>query len=76
MLFLLCLLFRRAITLLILFENTVYRTNFACFIFILRPEGKFKTGLIELYVKDYVRKLERGQIQNWVNQSEICLGRK
>ena len=32
-----------------------------CFIFALIalwPEGEFKTGLIELYVKEYVRKLE------------------
>ena len=28
------------------------------FIFALWPEGKFKTGPIELYIKDYVRKLE------------------
>ena len=35
-----------------------------------------RAGLIELYVKDYVRKLESGQIQNWVNQSENYLGQK
>ena len=26
-------------------------------------ESKFKTGLVELFVKDYVRKLENGRIQ-------------
>ena len=50
-----------------------------CFIFALftkRPKGKFKTGQIELYVMDYVGKLESGQIQEVVNQSWIRIGRK
>ena len=33
-----------------------------CFIFALWPEGKFKTGLIELCIKDIVKKLD-----SWAN---------
>ena len=62
---------------------TGYRENFALVfifalfaLFALWPEGKFKTGLIELYVKGYVRKLEIGRIQDWANQSQTYLGRK
>ena len=40
------------------------------------PKAKFKTGLIEVYGKDYVRKLESWWIQDWVNQSQICIGQK
>ena len=43
----------------------------SCFIFALLtllPDGKFKKGRIELYIKDY--------IQNWANQSHISLGQK
>ena len=36
-----------------------------CFIFAPKLEGKFKTVLIEWYLKDYVTKLERGRIQDW-----------
>ena len=54
-------------------ESTVYRENFApVFIFALFalwPEGEFKTGFIQLYIKVYVRKLDSGRIQDWVNQS-------
>ena len=42
----------------------------------LWPEGEFKTGQIELYIKDYMRKLEHGRIKDWVNQSQISKGRK
>ena len=38
------------------------------FIFALWFEGEFKTGPVELYIKDYVRKLDGGQIQDWANQ--------
>ena len=44
--------------------------------FALWPEDEFKTGLIEEFIKDYVRKLESGQIQDWANQSQIFIGRK
>ena len=51
---------------------TVYRENFApCFIFAIFakwPKGEFKTEQIELYVMDYVGKLESGQIQEVVNR--------
>ena len=30
--------------------------------FSLKPEGEFKTGLNELLIKDYVQKLDSGQI--------------
>ena len=41
---------------------------------LFRPltEGEFETGLIELCVKDYIRKLETGRIQGWANQFQIC----
>ena len=60
---------------------TVYREislqfYFTPLVFPLSLEGKFITGLIELYVKDYVRKSESGRIQDWVNQSQICIGQK
>ena len=42
----------------------------------LLPEGKFKTGLIELYLKDYMIKLYSGQIQDWANQFQISVGQK
>ena len=48
------------------------------FIFALfRSEGEFKTGPIEFYIKEYVKKkFESGQIQDWANQYYISLGRK
>ena len=46
------------------------------FIFALLSEGEFKTGRIELYVKDYKIKIEAGRIQDWANQSQISIGRK
>ena len=59
---------------------TVCRENFAhvlfFFLFTLWPEGEFKTGLIELYTKHYIRKQKSGQIQNWANQSQISIGQK
>ena len=52
-----------------------------CFIFslfTLQHESQFKTGLIELNTKesDFVKKLESGQIQDLVNQSQISTGWK
>ena len=32
--------------------------------------------MILQYVMEYVRKLESGRIQDWANQSQICIGRK
>ena len=46
---------------------TIYREIFPGFIFALfalRPEGELKTGLIELYIKDFIRKLKSGRIQD------------
>ena len=37
------------------------------FIFALWPYSEFKAVPIELYVKDYVRKLESGRIWNWAH---------
>ena len=45
-------------------------------LFAIWPEGKYKTGLIQLFIKDYVRKLETGRIQDWANQSKIYIGPK
>ena len=42
----------------------------------LWPEGEFKTGLIELYIKDYIRKLESGRIRDLANQFQNSIGRK
>ena len=44
--------------------------------FRLLSEGEFKTGQIELYIKDNKIKIEGGRIQDWVNQSQISIGRK
>ena len=61
-------------------QNTVNRENFAPVLFSpFSPSnlrGEFKTGLIELYIKEYVRKLESGRIQDWANRSQISIGRK
>ena len=54
--------------------NTVYRENFA--FFAPWPEGEFKTGPVEFFIKEYVRKFESGRIQDWANQYYISLGRK
>ena len=59
--------------------HTVYRENSAPVLFVLFAlwsEGEFKTGLIELYIMDYIRKLESGLIQDWVNHSQTSIGRK
>ena len=52
----------------------IYRENFVPGLFFapfaLWPEGKFKTGLIELYVKDYVRKLQSERMQDCSLRSE------
>ena len=53
-----------------------FRPRFIFALFALWPEGEFKTGPIELYVKDYVRKLNGGQILDWANQCWIQIGRK
>ena len=53
-----------------------FRPRFIFALFALWHEGEFKTGLIELYIKKYVRKLESGRIQNWANQYWISVGRK
>ena len=45
-------------------------------LFALSHEGEFKTGLILSFLKDYVRKLVSGRIQDLVNQSRIFIGRK
>ena len=34
-------------------------------LFALWPIGRIQTGLIELFMKDYLTKLESGQIQGW-----------
>ena len=40
-------------------------------------QGGFKIELIKLPIKDYVRKLESGRIQDSANQSQIVsIGRK
>ena len=46
------------------------------FIFAPSTEGEFKTGLIDLYRKDHIRKLESGRIQDPANQSQVSIGRK
>ena len=40
-----------------------FRPHFIFPLFALWPEGEFTTGLIELWIKDYIGKLERGRIQ-------------
>ena len=52
---------------------TVYRENFTPIfnifaLFALCHVGEFKTGLIEIFIKDSVRKIESGRIQDWANQ--------
>ena len=42
----------------------------------LWPEGEFKTGLIELYIKDYIRELGSGRIQDWANRFQNSIGWK
>ena len=47
-----------------------------CFIFALWPEGEFKTGLILLSIKDYVRKLESGPtLASDPHKAKIRLGK-
>ena len=53
----------------ILYIQGNFRPHFIFALFALWPEGEFKTEPIELYIKDYVRKLESGRIQDWKNQS-------
>ena len=53
-----------------------FRPRFIFALFAHWPEGEFKTGLIQLYLLDYVGKLESGRIQEWANQSRIGIGRK
>ena len=68
-----------------LFFNVVLRVlavqgkfcpRFIFTLFALLPVGEFKTGLIQLFIKDYVRKLDSGRIQDWTNQSYISIERK
>ena len=42
--------------------------------FALWFQGEFKTGPIELCSKDYVTKLESGQIQDGTNQFQLPIG--
>ena len=54
-----------------LVSNTVYSEILAPLyfaLFALIHEGEFKTGLIEMCIKDNVAKLGRGPIQDWANQ--------
>ena len=53
-----------------------FRPRFIFAHFAHRLEGEFKTGLIESYIKDCIRKYESGRIQDWANQSRISRGRK
>ena len=56
---------------------SVYRENFAPILFLpFKTRANFQTGLIELYIKDYKRKLENWRIQDWANQFQISIGRK
>ena len=45
-----------------------FRPRFIFALFALYHVGEFKTGLIELFENDYVRKFETGRIQDWANQ--------
>ena len=49
---------------------------FSPFSLALWPEGEFNTGLMELYIKDYIRKFDSGRIQDCVNQFQNIIGRK
>ena len=53
-----------------------FRPRFIFALFALWREGKFQTGSIELYIKDYIRKLKSGRIQDWVIQSWVFIARK
>ena len=53
-----------------------FRPRFIFVLFALSSEGEFKTGLIDLYRKDHIRKLESGRIQDPANQSQVSIGRK
>ena len=45
-------------------------------LFAVLSEGEFKTGLIELYTRGYIRKWEIGRIQDWANEFQISVGWK
>ena len=51
-----------------------FRPHFIFALFALWPEGEFKAGLIQSFIKDFVGKLVSGRIQDWVNQSHISIG--
>ena len=51
-----------------------FHPHFIFNLFALWPEGEFKTGLIELCIKNYATNLERGQIQDWSNLFQISIG--
>ena len=48
-----------------------FRPRFIFDLFALWRESEFKTGLIEVCTKDYIRKQESGRIQDWANQFQI-----
>ena len=58
------------------FAQGKLRPRFIFVLFAFWPEGDFKTGLIQLSIKDFIRKLESGRIQDWVNQFQNSIGRK
>ena len=42
-----------------------FRSCFNIALLALWPEGEFKTGLIQLYIKDYVRNFDSGEFKTW-----------
>ena len=48
--------------------NILWHPHFIFTLFTLCPEGKFKYGLIKLFLKDYVGKFESERIQDLSNQ--------
>ena len=60
-------------------DNTVYRENFTPVLFSpFSPSGlraNFKLGQLN-GIKNYIRKLECGRIQDWANQSVVLIGQK
>ena len=60
-------------------QHNAYRKNFAPIfilaLFPLRSKDEFKTGLIYLYTRGYIAKLEIWQIQDWAHEFQISLGR-
>ena len=55
----------------------LYRENFAPVLFSPSAlRAKLTLGLIKLYMKHYVRKLDSKGIQDWAKQSQVSIGRK